>query len=171
MADRASATTDALTESSVSVIDKVIDFCNHVLDCNITVSDISIAHALPVKAASNQPAAVIVRFVRRSVRDKVFSSRHKLKTYITADGNKIYINEDLTANNRKILVALRLKVHNHVIGGAWVPIRTHTGQGLASCYLTHYYAFKSPDLLLMPANNYSATGFYPLSLMMTTKNV
>ncbi len=119
MADMAAATTDALSESSTTVTEKVINFCSNVLQCQLTASDISVAHTLPTKAGSTQPPAVIVRFVRRSVRDEVFASRRKLKTYTNPAGGKVYINEDLTALNRKILGILRLKVRNHAINGAW----------------------------------------------------
>ena len=91
------------------------------LHCHVSMADISTAHLLPSKgaaAAIAQPAFMI-RFVRRSVRDDVFSARHSLKTYISPAGSKVYINEDLTAANRKILATLRLKVRNKVIQGAW----------------------------------------------------
>ncbi len=119
MADRAAASGDALSESSATVTDKVVSFCNDVLKCRVSASDISIAHVLPTKGAGAQSPAVIARFVRRSVRDEVFSARFKLKTYTTAAGGKVYINEDLTATYRKILGILRLKVRNHGITGAW----------------------------------------------------
>ena len=57
--------------------------------------------------------------MRRSVRDDIFSARHKLKKYTAASGGKVYINENLIGVNKKILGLLRLKVRNHVITGAW----------------------------------------------------
>lgn len=117
-ADRAAATSDTLAQSSQSITDKVVTFCNDVLGCKVASADISIAHPLPASNGSTNPS-IIVRFVRRSVRDDVYSARMKLKNYKTTLNSKVYINEDLTASNRKILAALRLKVRNKTILGAW----------------------------------------------------
>ncbi len=117
-ADRVNATSDPLAQSSNTLLKKIIDFCTDVLHCNVDESDISIAHLLPSKDA-NSPPAVMVRFVRRSVRDEVYSARSRLKNYTTPSNNKIFINEDLTAMNRKILGVLRAKLRNKVIAGAW----------------------------------------------------
>jgi hypothetical protein len=120
-ADRAGSTTDQLAQSSTSLTQKVTEFCNNILNCHVEPTDISTAHLLPIRgatAATTLPA-VMVRFVRRSVRDDVFSARRTLKTYTAPAGHKIYINEDLTAANRKILAILRMKVRNHIIMGAW----------------------------------------------------
>jgi hypothetical protein len=125
-ADRAGATPDPLATPSASLAHKITQFCNDVLNCHVVDSDISTAHLLPIKDASKLPA-VIVRSVRRSVRDEVFAARQKLKTYTTPSNNKVYINEDLTAMNRKILAALRLKARNRVIQGAW----TQSGRVMA----------------------------------------
>jgi hypothetical protein len=116
-ADVVAGSSDPLTQPSVSIIQKVTDFCTNVLKCRVNPVDISTAHLLPVKDATRP--AVIVRFVRRTVRDEVFAARHQLKSYTTPTGNKVYVNEDLTATNRRILAALRLKVRNKVIQGAW----------------------------------------------------
>ncbi len=120
-ADRVGSTSDPLAQSSASLSQKITEFCNDVLHCHVTMADISTAHLLPSRgatAATAQPA-IMIRFVRRSVRDDVFSARRSLKTYTSPAGSKVYINEDLTAANRKILATLRLKVRNKVILGAW----------------------------------------------------
>ena len=57
--------------------------------------------------------------MRRFVRDKVFYSKTKLKKYEDAGSNKVFINEDLTANARKILSVARIKLRDKHIAGVW----------------------------------------------------
>lgn len=73
---------------------------------------ISISHRLPTskknKAGKPSTPAIIVKFVRRDVKDRFYKSRSKLKSCTTDQilgcevSNRIYINESLTEENRKI---------------------------------------------------------------------
>jgi hypothetical protein len=86
-ADVVAGSSDPLAQPSVSITQKVTDFCTNVLKCQVNPTDISTAYLLPVKNAPRP--AVIVRFVRRTVRDEVFAARHKLKSYSTSTDNKV----------------------------------------------------------------------------------
>ena len=84
---------------------------------NIESSDISISHRLSVKPSYTNAvkrgrgsggSKIIVKFVRRDIRDKLFyKSRKYLKDKSTRDlgmvrhpDNRIYINESLSPNNK-----------------------------------------------------------------------
>ena len=70
--------------------------------------DISVSHRLPVnykyKGVKANPT-IIVKFVRRDIKDQFYSSRKDLRGYSTEDlgystTNNIYINESLTEVNK-----------------------------------------------------------------------
>ncbi|KAI4455672.1 l1 transposable element-related [Holotrichia oblita] len=65
-----------------------VNLCREKLKINITNSDIDCCHRLAGKEGTNKP--IIVRFVRRDVKNKVFNDKRKLK------GTRIVITEDLT---------------------------------------------------------------------------
>ena len=82
------------------------------LGVNISSSDIDISHRLPRKhnhQVRNQPspAPIIVKFVRRSLRNYIYSARKHLRGVSTRDvgfqsNNRIYINENLTPANKQL---------------------------------------------------------------------
>ena len=67
------------------------------MNCYITASDISAAHRL----SGSANALILVRFVRRSVRDEVYNARFSLKKYNFGRPvkEKVFINEDLSQQN------------------------------------------------------------------------
>jgi hypothetical protein len=79
---------------------------------SIKPEDISVSHRLgiPSNVPTGQPARppiIIVKFVRRNVKEELLSSRKNLRNKLTTDlgisrfaGNKIYINESLTQRNK-----------------------------------------------------------------------
>ncbi|XP_070547400.1 uncharacterized protein [Ptychodera flava] len=77
---------------------------------NITTKDIDISHRLPSRSqqqSHHQPATIIVKFVRRRVRNQIYSARKNLKDKTTrsvgfTSDNRIYINENLTPANKKL---------------------------------------------------------------------
>jgi hypothetical protein len=81
--------------------------------------DISISHRLPVQGcnANNFNPAIIVKFTRRVVRDKLFIARYKLKDLTTRDmgfsrstPNKIFLVESLTKRKKELFkVCLQAK--------------------------------------------------------------
>ena len=79
---------------------------------NIQENDISVAHRL--KSRKQGQAPIIVKFARRSVRDKIFNNRKNLKTKKSKDlpsissqpqvqSQTIYINESLTFYRKQLL--------------------------------------------------------------------
>ena len=103
-----------IAESSAVTTDKVISFCNNVLHTNIS------AHRCKPRRGSNCPP-VLVRFVRRSVRDDVFRAKAHLKTFNGSrpSSERSFINEDLTEICRKLLGAARKAVSDNLLDSAW----------------------------------------------------
>ena len=94
---------ESTRESSTDTTDKVIKLCKDHLNCEITPDDISTAHRL----SGNASAQILVRFVRRSVRDKVYNARFGLKGFNSTRSarEKVFINEDLSPFSRSIFSA------------------------------------------------------------------
>ena len=82
---------------------------------NLNKDDISTSHRLPVKRsrgeigmASNQKTpAIIVKFVKRDVRENFYRTRKFLKDMTTRDlgysgENRIFVNESLTQKNKDL---------------------------------------------------------------------
>ena len=68
-------------------------------------NDISVSHRIPSARDSVEPA-IIVKFVRREVRENFYRARKRLKSVSTADlefseAKKIYIHESLTQKNKE----------------------------------------------------------------------
>ena len=78
---------------------------------NIRRCDIDIAHRLGPKQ-DVKPRTVIMRFVSRMTRDSIMRCRKHLK------GTNIFINEDLTKLNHKVLKCVRTKMTDEV-ESAW----------------------------------------------------
>ena len=98
---------------SESVTDKIIAFCHDNLFVGVTRSDICITHRLTSKRPTGEQA-IIVRFVNRLTRDKVYHARTKLRTVNQGNHPKemLFINEDLSPMNttlRSVRDALKKK--------------------------------------------------------------
>ncbi|XP_067020714.1 uncharacterized protein [Acropora muricata] len=80
-------------------------------------NDISVSHRIRSSRTSVDPA-IIVKFVRREVRERLYRARKRLKSITTADfgfsvDKKIFINESLTPRNKELFkVCLRFKKDN-----------------------------------------------------------
>ena len=107
-------------ESSVTTVDKVIQFCHDELGVAVTTSDISTAHRIRMRS-SDKPAPIVVKFTRRITRDEVFRAKKVLKEYNEdkADKEKAYINKDLLDDSRKLLGKTRSHVRNKRPNGCW----------------------------------------------------
>ncbi len=68
-------------------------------------SDISIAHRIPAKG--NKPGPLIVRFARRSVRNKILLSRRAKRNYEALQSKRISITEHLTPSRQNLLKKAR----------------------------------------------------------------
>ena len=117
--------TDYEGEGSITTAAKVVKFCNDVLHANVDISDISVAHPLcpprnPRPGSVPRPA-VMVKFCRCAIRDEVFSAKYRLRAFnqdLPAN-KKVFVNEDLTDQNRRLLVVARSHVCDQTLKGAW----------------------------------------------------
>ena len=88
--------------------DTLVCSIGNLVNVNIKAEDISISHRLKSNpTARNQSPAIIAKFVRRSMRDKLYHARKYLKEKSTKDvglgtisEKKIYIAESLTRKNK-----------------------------------------------------------------------
>ena len=76
------------------------------MDIPLERNDISVSHRIRSSRASVDPA-IIVKFVRREMRERLYRSRKRLKSITTADlgfsvDKKIFINESLTPKNKEL---------------------------------------------------------------------
>ena len=127
--------------------DEIVKSVGKLVDVVIENSDISVSHRLPVRSTQgNVPTpAIIVKFVKRDTRDKLYKARVKLKNHNTADlglgrisTNPIYITESLTQRNKETFkMALQFKKENR-----FKFIWTHAG---------HVYLRKNEE---SPRNSY-----------------
>ena len=87
--------------------DTIVCSVGNLVNVNIKTEDISISHRLKSSPTDrNQPPVIMAKFVRRSVRDKLYHSRKHLKEKSTKDiglgrlsDNRIYIAESVTKKN------------------------------------------------------------------------
>ena len=95
---------DKRNESAKECISRVIHFLqSHLNIHDVTMDAIEIAHRLGKHKEGND-RVVIVRFIRRTVRNYVLGQRRRLK------GTRCSINEDLTQVNQELLRTAREKV-------------------------------------------------------------
>jgi len=79
------------------------------LDVEIHDKDISVSHRLPVDKSKQQTPAIIVKFIKRDLRDTLYKARKGLRMKSTHDigilrhpPSNIYISESLTPQNRQL---------------------------------------------------------------------
>ena len=80
------------------------------INVNIQPQDISISHRLKTRMPTrNSTPAIIMKFVSRTTRDRLYYARKHLKDKTTSDigfgrisDNKIYIAESLTSKNKEL---------------------------------------------------------------------
>ena len=84
--------------------DIIIKTCAEELGIDVKQEDLDRSHRLgKVKRNGNKPRAIIVKFARYAVRNKVFSNKQNLK------GKKLLITESLTVYRMKLLDEARQK--------------------------------------------------------------
>ena len=116
----AAGSNDLLSDSSEFIASQIATFCSDRLVCPVAVQSISVAHALQSRGNQKNSQSVIVRFSSRFVRDNVYYSRMNLKNYCSSSNTKVYINEDLTSVNRKILLEARRKHREKSLTSVWI---------------------------------------------------
>ena len=87
--------------------DELVCSIRNLVNINIKLEDLSVMHRLKHSTRSKFPPAIIAKFVRREVRDKLYQAIKYLKNKTTTDlglggyaNNKIYIAESLTRKNK-----------------------------------------------------------------------
>ena len=83
----------------------IVNVINNHTGCSIEASDIDITHVMP--NGKNDKRSVIIKFVRRSVRNAVFSAKRAFKD------TKYMITESLTKRRKNLLNEARLKFGNY----------------------------------------------------------
>lgn len=106
---------DTLEISGIPVCDEeetnnLVCQVGKLVDVNIEEGDISVSHRLHNdKSKTNHFPAIIVKFVRRDLRDELFNAKNRLRNKSTKDlgflrhpQHKIFLNESLTPQNRAL---------------------------------------------------------------------
>ena len=104
--DKGEESQSETTNIVVQVLNENID------DLNLERDDIDVAHRLG-KIRPGERRNIIVKFVSRLTRDKVMRSRRVFK------GSNIFLNEDMTKINNKVLACLRKKMPS-AVEQAWI---------------------------------------------------
>ncbi len=124
------------TEDSEATMGRVLELFNDQLGVTVDPSDISMVHRLKTsrKAAKGSLPLVLVRFVRRSVRDSVYRAKKLLKDVNVgkSKSHQIFINEDLVDANRQLFFSARHKFRNGQLQAVWstgcrIHVKTLTG--------------------------------------------
>ena len=93
-------------ENTNNIVMKV----GELIGVQVDEDDISISHRLPVSSnykGDRSNPSIIVKFVRRDLKEEFYSSRKDLKNFSTEDlgystTNNIYVNESLTEKNKEL---------------------------------------------------------------------
>ena len=80
----------------------MVQFLNERMDLGIMVHQIDIAHRLG-KYIRGSSRPIIIKFISRQVKSNIFANAKQLKI------SGVYLNEDLTRLNLKVLSSMRLK--------------------------------------------------------------
>ncbi len=74
-----------------------------------------------ITSATSMPAPIVVKFIRRTVRDEVFSARGKLKDSNAGKpvAQRVFINDDLIDVNRRLLGIARSHLRDKHLSGCW----------------------------------------------------
>jgi len=104
-----------LNENSDTTMSTVLQFCENTLGCQVSPSDISIAHRLPSGKHDKTPP-IMVRFTSRRTRDAVYVARRNL---FTAGIKDIYINEHLTKHHEQLFSQCRQLRKSKRIHSTW----------------------------------------------------
>ncbi len=116
----ASDSTPTLAEGLDVTVKKVQDFCKNMLGVEVSSADISVAHRLKSQYPSTKPP-ILVRFTSRIKRDEIFHARFKLKPINSSKQkqDRMYINDDLSDINRRLLKSAKEFVNKKELQGTW----------------------------------------------------
>ena len=106
-------------DGSSESTDQIVKDIGKLVDVDITDQDISVSHRLPQRKQMSYgkmprrnvgPPPIIVKFTRRTIKERLYGARRKLSESTTSDlgyfeENKIYLAESLTEINRELFRA------------------------------------------------------------------
>lgn len=99
-------------EDTYEIVSKV----GTALDMNISRDMVDICHRLGKRRGSDRPAGIIVKFVRREVKQNMLSKRREKKSNFTTENvgyqvssgpSVVYVNESLSPGKRRVYAAAR----------------------------------------------------------------
>lgn len=118
----ADAASSDSTTSSEATIKSVQEFCLSKLNLDIPNQDIVTAHRLPSRngptTGKKFPPKIIVKFSSQKIRDKIIVASRKQPRNQPADRN-IFVNENLTEYDSKLLYESRQLIRQKRIHSAW----------------------------------------------------
>ena len=127
---------NCLCVAGVSDTEEVVKLANEVLKVQtpLTEQDINNSHRLPQprNSPNDQPCPIIIRFNRKTDRDRVLKNRKNLKAFNNDRPIKIYMNEDLTTQRAKLFSVGRSLLKDKHIEQVWtfngnIKIKTLSG--------------------------------------------
>ena len=129
---RASGISDTEEDTTAAVIKLANDVLK--IDPPLEEHHINVSHRLPKphNAPATLPHPIIIRFNRKTDRDRVIKERKELKEYNENAAVKIYINEDLTSTRARLFSIVRSQQEKNNLAQAWtyngnIKIKTITG--------------------------------------------
>lgn len=98
-----------------NLLDKLNEIADRIEVPKLTRDSVEAVHRLPAK--SNKTPVVIVRFINRNERNVWLENKQKLRT--GAGAENVYLQENMTASNRKLFYDARTKAKNLGYKFAW----------------------------------------------------
>ena len=112
-----------IPQSKTENTDQIIKEIGKLVNVSIDDCDISVSHRIPTKN-KHIPQPIIVRFSRRSVKERLIGNRNLLKNKRTthlgfSEDNKIFINDSLTPRTRDLFHAVRSYQKSFSLKSCW----------------------------------------------------
>ena len=109
-------------ESTNSIILKIARLA--VPEYDFDESMLSVSHRLPSTRGNTRAPPIIAKFVRRDIRDMIYSKRRNLSSRSTVDlglsvSSRIYINESLTSQSRATFSEVKKFRNQHDFKFIW----------------------------------------------------
>lgn len=109
-------------ESTVNIVQKIAKN----VGVTVKTEDIDFAHRIqPFRSSGGKPRSIVVRFRQRHVKDALYASARKSRDLTTVslgmggDSKRVYVNEHLTLNNKKLLQICKAKAKECNVRFVW----------------------------------------------------
>ena len=150
----------------------VVKLANEVLKVQppLTEQDINNSHRLPKprNSPNDQPCPIIIRFNRKTDRDRVLKNRKNLKAFNNDRPIKIYMYEDLTTQRAKLFSVGRSLLKDKHIEQVWtfngnIKIKTLSGHVKSIQNMKDYKAcLPNVNIRIWPDNSFATITSYVL---------